>query len=388
MNFRKFILFLLLIPLNLNAQDMTKKVTNDSSFQHLSPSDAKQNLLILKLDSTITHLKNENTHLKELAEQDIDHAKSLINMTETIVEFIAVLLAIFTVVGGFIIAKMFRQSSQISKDHKVLLEDWEKTRREIDELKESSIREGKELLQILFYITEGDNQIKNNPEEAINLYKKALAIKENNPEVYVKLGYANVEIGKYDDAISFLQKGVNLDSQNISILHGLARAYRKAMQFDKAEIYYKKAFDLDNNNIWVLSGLGQIYLQKKDFKNAEIIYKKVMSMDNSFHPIFNLAFVYFCKQDMKNAEYYFEEAIKLIDERLIRRPDSRWALRLKAISFIGLSKYDEAKKILLYLKETGIYPPHVRSIIDRLKILHDLYGDKRLKEMMSIFKEN
>ncbi|HEX9972982.1 MAG TPA: hypothetical protein VGD14_13005, partial [bacterium] len=168
MNFKAFfVLFLLLIPLNLNAQELTNKVSTDSSFQHLSPSDAKQNLLIHKLDSTIAYLKNENVYLKELAEQDIDHAKSLINATETIVELIAVLLAIFTVVGGIVITKMFRQSSQISKDHKVLLGDWEKIRTEIENLKESSKKENKEFLQILFSITEGDNRVDENPEDAI-----------------------------------------------------------------------------------------------------------------------------------------------------------------------------------------------------------------------------
>jgi len=352
MNFKTFfVLFLLLIPLNLNAQEMTKKVTNDSSFHQLSRSDAKQNLLIHKLDSTITHLKNENTYLKDIAEKDIDHAKSLINSTETIVEFIAVLLAIFTVVGGFIIAKMFRQSSQVNKDHKILLEDWEKTRKEIDDLKEASLKEGKEFLQILFYITEGDNQFENNPEEAINYYKRALKIRDDNPEIYAKLGHANLTLGRYNQAISHLEKGYKIAPENVSLLRALARANRKLKRYEKAEYFYKKVLQISEDDLSALRSLSRIYLINQDYKRAKEISDKLLLKDITFIPHSNLAIIYKFYNDNEKEKYHIEETLKITEKNLSQTPENKWLIISKALTLIGLSRLAEAEQLFTNLKK-------------------------------------
>ena len=169
-------------------------------------------------------------------------------------------------------------------------------------------------MQILFFITEGDNCVDSERlEEAISFYKQALKIRENNPEVYTKLGYVFIRKGEYNQAISFLQKGCRLSPKNVSLLNGLARAYRKSHQFVKAEDTYKKALEIDDEYIWALSGLGQIYLQKGDFDNAEIVYHKILSTDSSLHPNINLGIVYACKKDHEKIKYYFGRALSLIE---------------------------------------------------------------------------
>ena len=205
------ILILLLFPYAIQSQQINPA---DSKTSELQAQIEAQNNRIQRLDSTITQLKNENSHLKDLAEQDIDHAKSLINVIEIILGFIAVLLAVFTVVGAYAIRELLRQSNQIKQDHRIIKQDWEKIREEIEGLKEASLKEGKDLLEILFYITEGDSKFANNPEEAISLYNKALKIRSDNPEIYAKLGHANLEIGRYNQAISQLDKGYKIASNN------------------------------------------------------------------------------------------------------------------------------------------------------------------------------
>ncbi len=370
------ILLILLFPFATRSQQ-----TNQ-----LKATIEAQNSRIQKLDSTITHLKNENAHLKELAEQDIDHAKSLISTTETIVEFIAVLLTIFTLVGGFVIAKMFRQSSQINKDHKVLLEDWEKTRKEIENLKESSMKEGKELLQILFYITEGDNKLNDNPNEAVNLYEKALKIREYNPEVYAKLGYAYSRLGEYDKAIFQLEKGYKIAPSNLSILITLSRANRLLKRLEKASFYCKKALEIDENEIGALYELGRIALVSKDIENGEHIFKRLMFLRESDSWYRNLGIIYFIKKDKQKALFYFEKALLMTEKKLIQTPNNKDVIIQKIISLLGLCRFEEAENEFLKLKNCGLYPSQIRYITERLIIFNEILKNDKIERMINMLK--
>lgn len=416
MKFKLILIFIvLLLPFKSQSQQTNLP---DSSTLDLQSKVEAQGSQIKKLDSTITHLKNENAHLKELAEQDIDHAKSLINTTETVVEFIAVLLAIFSVVGGFIITKMFRQSNQINKDHKVLLDDWEKTRKEIDDLKEASLKEGKELLQILFYITEGDNYLKNDIDESIRLYEQALNIRKDNPEIYAKLGHAKLTLGRYEQAIFQLEEGYKIAPDNISILNALARANRKLKQYDEAESKCKKVLEIDEGNLSALKELSRIYLINHDYKNAKDISEKLLSSeksalkDSTFIPHSNLAIIYAYegyikkehlkkehqKKHLKNAKDHFKEALTKIDTILSQSPENKWLIISKAITLVGLSRLpnveeglsrlSEGESLLIDLKEQRLNDSEIGFIIERLNILLDIYKDKKIREMISIFEKS
>jgi len=385
MKFRFILIFIvLLFPFKSLSQQSN---LSDSTVLNLQSNIEAQNSQLKKLDSTIIHLINENAHLKELAEKDIDHAKSLINSTETIVEFIAVLLAIFTVIGGIVITKMFRQSNKISKDHKVLLEDWEKTRQEIDELKEVSLKEGRELLQILFYITEGDNNIDDRPEEAIRNYHEALKIRGNNPEVYSKLGRAYLKLGDFNNSISILEKGNSISAKNTSILNNLARVYRKIHKFDIAEKIYKKILKINENDYWPLIGLGHIYTQKLDFDNAEIYYKKAVQNDNSITSFSCLAFLNSCQDNKKDSYYLPEKALTLIEEKLSKSPESSWLKIWKAVILIAHYKYDQANDLFIKLKKENLSATQRIFIFDRLDVLYSMRKDEKIKKLLSLFED-
>lgn len=381
-------LFLFLIPLSLNAQEIKNKAANETSLQNLSSTDERQNILIHKLDSTITHFKNENAHLKELAEQDIDHAKSLINVIEIILGFIAALLAIFTFVGGYYIRKMSRQSNQIKEDHRILKEDWEKTRKEIDNLKEASLKEGKELLQILFYITEGDNYLEFNIDEAIRLYEQALTIRQDNPEIYAKIAHANLTLGRYEQAISQLEKGEKIASDSISVLYALARANRKLKKYDKAESICKKILEINKTDLLALKELSRIYLINRDYKNAKEISEELLLKDSSYIPHSNLAIISAFEGDASNAEYHFKQALTKIETLLSQSPENKWLNISKVIQLIGLSRWSEAEPLLINLKEQMLNDSELEFIFERLNILFDISNDKKIREMISMFEKN
>lgn len=382
----KIILILILTPIILEAQSSNSNLPSDSISIKFHNIIESQNKTIFKLDSTITHLKNENTHLKELAEQDIDHAKSLINVIEIILGFIAALLTIFTVVGAYYIRKMSRQSTQIKEDHRILKEDWEKTRKEIGELKESSIKEGKELLQILFYITEGDNYLEFNIDEAIRLYEQALAVRQDNPEIYAKIAQANLTLGRYEQAISQLEKGSKIASDNISILYALARANRKQKHYDKAESLCKKILEINKADLLALKELSRIYLINHDYKNAKEISEELLVKDSSYIPHSNLAIISAFEKDNSCAEYHFKQALEKVEKLLLQSPDNKWLNISKVIQLIGLSRWTEAEPLLRNLKKQNLNHSEIEFIFERLHILLDITNDKKIREMISFFE--
>lgn len=339
-----------------------------------------------RLDSALNRIELENDYIKQLAERDLKNAENLLGTLEIIVEFIALLLAIFAILGVIEIRKINRTRNRLNEEIKRLSRERENALIEIKNIKDSFVKEGKELLQILFYITEGDNSIDSDRlEEAINMYQQALKIKEDNPEIYTKLGYVYVKKGEYSKAISYLEKGYKIAPQNVSLLNGLARAYRKAHQYEKAETFYRKAIEIDDEFIWALSGLGQILILKKDYDSAENIYHKILLKDTSYHPHINLAIVYACKGNREKSEFYFKEALSLTEARLVQSPTNMWAVAYKAISLVGLFKYDEARQLFLTIKEKGIFPPAILSITDRLRVLYDVYKEERIKRMIRLF---
>jgi Flp pilus assembly protein TadD len=376
----------LLVPTVLFSQQRENNVNVESSFKSFQQKIENQNRIIHQFDSTITKLRDENIYLTKLAENNITHADSLISALQTIVEFIALLIAIFSIVGLIEIMKINKIRTRLNEELQKLSAERQNAQSEIQNLKDTFLKDGRELLQILFFVTEGDNCVDSDRlEEAISFYKQALKIRENNPEVYTKLGYVFIRKGEYNQAISFLQKGCKLSPQNVSLLNGLARAYRKSHQFDKARDAYIEALEIDNEYIWALSGLGQIYLQKEDFDNAEIVYHKILSVDGSLHPNINLGIVYACKNDQEKAKYYFGQALSLIEARLLQSSKNKWSMPYKIVALAGLSRFEEAHELSLQIKTDNIYPPTMLSITDRLNVLYKGTKHDRIKKIIKIF---
>jgi len=385
----KLIIFIFIIPSSIFSQEPKKSdAPPDSVYNFFINAINRHDKQLEKLDSLIQESSEQRSTLIKIADNNIRYAENLINAQEIIVEFIALLLTVFSILGIVEIRKVNKTRRRLDKELSDLQIKSNNIRNEFDELKKSLFNENKELLQILFYITEGDNSVDaERLEEAINWYIQALKVRENNPEVYAKLGYAYVKTGEYTKAISYLEKGEKLFPKNISILNGLARAHRKSHKFEIAESYYKKALDIDDQFLWSLSGLGQVYLQQERFEEAEMIYQKITLQDTSYHPLINLAIIYACKNTIKKSEEYFTKALNILDSRLLQSHDNKWLIAYKGVVLAGLSKFKEATDIFINLKSSGIFPPAILSIKDRLNVLYKSKKDRKILALINIFNE-
>ena len=339
--------------------------------------------IISKLDLTIAKLQNENQTIITLTEKDINTAQSLINVSQTITEIIAVMLAIFSVAGGVLISRLMKLSRQVRKEHRILKRDWNTSRKEIDKIKDTLLREGKELIQILFYITEGDNKLYEKTEESLEFYKEALKIRDDNPQVFAKLRQAYFYLGDYNEAIINYQKGLQISPNNASILNGLARIYLDLRQYEKAEDFYKRALENDNRALW---GLGHLYLLKREFDQAELYYEKSQIIDHVFFSNFNLAFIYACKKETDRYLDYSEKALQWIENKFSGKAIPEWVLWRKSLIMFILKKYKEARELILILKEKYSDSSAWGHTFERLEILKDIYDDDNIEALMKEFE--
>jgi len=162
----------LFAPTLLLSQQSKNNVYVDSTYKSFQQKIENQNRIIHELDSTITKLRDENVYLTKLAENNITHADSLISTLQTIVEFIALLIAIFSIIGLIEIRKINKIRTRLNEELQKLSAERQNAQNEIQNLKDTFLKDGRELLQILFFITEGDNCVDSDRlEEAISLYK-------------------------------------------------------------------------------------------------------------------------------------------------------------------------------------------------------------------------
>lgn len=361
------------------AQTRAENMQPDSMLQ---VAVERQDQRLDRIDS----LLGTQQHLREIAQQDIQHAQSLVGAMETLVEFIALLIAILSIVGVIEIRKIHQIRQGLIEEMKQLKTERENISGGFATLKESFVKEGRELLQLLFYITEGDNTLDaGRTEEALNYYRQAAKIRPNNPEIYAKLGYAFAKVGKFSDAYRYFKDGLGDDPQNIFLLNGLARAYRKAHQFEQAEAYYRKALEIDREYVWSLSGLGQIYLHKGDYDQAVEIFENVLRKDASTLPMINLALALACRKEHQRSRELFEKVLSVVNTQLIQSPDNMWLLVKQALCLAGLGQHEEAMRIFTQLARKGVYPSVKSSILDRLAILKRVDENGLIEEMMSLF---
>ena len=242
----------------------------------------------------------------------------------------------------------------------------------------------KELSSIMETIGQ-DNKLYEKTEEALKFYEQALKIRDDDPQVYAKIGQAYFYLGDYDEAISNYENALNISPNNGSVLNRIARIYLDLKQYEKAEDYYKKALESDHSALW---GLGHLYLLKREFEQAEFYYRKSEKTDsNVFFSNFNLTFIYACRNKKEKYLDYSEKALQWIENKYSEKVLPEWVLWRKSLIMVILKKYKEARELILILKEKYSDSSAIGHTFERLKILKDIYDDDNIKALIKEFEK-
>ncbi len=88
-------------------------------------------------------------------------------------------------------------------------------------------------------------------DEALDAYKKALELENNNPLIYQSMGECYYTSKKYDSAIKYYQYAVNYTKNNeerVPLLNMLGMCEAKRDNYNNAYIYFKQAYYFDKDN--------------------------------------------------------------------------------------------------------------------------------------------
>ena len=111
-------------------------------------------------------------------------------------------------------------------------------------------------------------------DEAIEYYKKAIAINPNYADAHANLGVNYIQKGKFDEAISNLKEAIKIDQMNAGAHFNLGLVYDKKGKIDEAIFEYEKTIDIDPCFAKAYQNLGIAYFDKNlESMAAECFYK-------------------------------------------------------------------------------------------------------------------
>ncbi len=127
----------------------------------------------------------------------------------------------------------------------------------------------------------------------------------DNFEAQMEAGDMYAQIQKYDQAIEFYRKGLAIkpDERQANIV--LANAYFDSKKFPEAGKYYAKALELDPNDINARTDLGTTFVEQQppDFDRAIKEFEAALTIDPKREAtLYNLGVAYFRKGDKERSK--------------------------------------------------------------------------------------
>jgi len=107
--------------------------------------------------------------------------------------------------------------------------------------------------------------------EAVEAYKKGLAINPNNPSVLANLGVSLYQMGRFSEAREQFEKALKNNPDDAATTYLLGATYLQMGDQEKAETLFKKALAIDPTLPEAHFGLGTLYMLqgKKDLAIKE-----------------------------------------------------------------------------------------------------------------------
>jgi len=148
--------------------------------------------------------------------------------------------------------------------------------------------------------------------EAIECYKLALQIKEEDPRVWNNLGNAYIELDEYTQAIDSLKRALELDEEYSEAHYSISLAYEFSQQYKKAIYHLRQTLRTKPHNKLILNRITALEFGTGNFKEAKEIAERVLSLDeNNPVALKNLALICYNLQEYPTAFAYYQKFITL-----------------------------------------------------------------------------
>ena len=111
---------------------------------------------------------------------------------------------------------------------------------------------------------------------AIDEYKEAIRLKDDQAQAYFYLGLAHLHMNQPSDAVAAGVRAAELEPNNSAYHRQLAFSYFMVREDDKCEAAAKKAIDLDVNDVAAYKILGNLYTRQGRMDRADRMMEEAM----------------------------------------------------------------------------------------------------------------
>lgn len=190
--------------------------------------------------------------------------------------------------------------------------------------------------------------------KAIDYYKRAIELDPYYEAAYFFLASCCDIVGDHEGAIHYYEKSISIDETDFWSWVNLGSIYEEEDENEKALEYFKEAVNLDPTHYMVLFNLGVVYNKMKKNEEAISSYRKAI-MCNVHYPysFLNLALIY--KQEGR-----YEEALSVIIDGLCHNPGKSFLHYHKGCLLMHLDKNEKAKEA--FVKAIDLHPDFVKYI--------------------------
>jgi Flp pilus assembly protein TadD len=122
--------------------------------------------------------------------------------------------------------------------------------------------------------------LKQQPAEAADFYRKALSLNPESAVIFNNLGYSRLLAGKPDEAMGHLKKALGLDPGSETIQNNLRLAMAAKGNYAEATRSVSK-----EQMATVLNNVGYVAMQKGDIAAAEGYLARAMESSPSFNTV-------------------------------------------------------------------------------------------------------
>ena len=116
-------------------------------------------------------------------------------------------------------------------------------------------------------------------EEAIEQYKRAVAINPDDFKAHYNLGVVYDEQGLSEKAIQSYQRAIQANPAYPNVRFNLGIIYQKRGEIDRAIVHFRKVTELDPADIEARNNLGVAYAMQGELEKAVAEWEKVLELD-------------------------------------------------------------------------------------------------------------
>jgi len=119
-------------------------------------------------------------------------------------------------------------------------------------------------------------------QKALAIYSEANIKSPNSSETLFKMGYTLALQNRDDEAIEYYKDALKLDENNIFIHQAVASLYRKTSEYTLAKKHLDIALSLDKNDSINYYNYGNLLVDMKENDKAKEMYKKAIELNPDF----------------------------------------------------------------------------------------------------------